>query len=84
MFTIYSAKNCRYCTLAKDLLKRHGAKIEVIDIYTSEAAAAEFTRRTNGALTVPQVFLDDRHIGTYEQLLEFSRTEEFQIIMKDI
>jgi glutaredoxin 3 len=66
MFTIYSRPNCPYCDAAKALLKRKG--LEFIEIQVNADTLAEFSEKTSGARTVPQVFYYEKLIGGYDAL----------------
>ena len=63
---IYTTKNCSFCKKAKLLLEKYEvfSEIDVEDEYKREL----MTKRSNGLRTVPQVFINDKHIGGYEQL----------------
>ena len=63
---IYTTKNCSFCKKAKLLLEKYEvfSEIDVEDEYKREL----MTKRSNGLRTVPQVFINDEHIGGYEQL----------------
>ena len=36
--------------------------------------AKEMLQRTNGARTIPQIFIEDHYIGSKEELIEVNRT----------
>ena len=64
---IYSSKTCTYCLAAEKLLQSKGINdIEkiMIDVDTHRD---EMVKRT-GRRTVPQIFIDDKHIGGYDDL----------------
>lgn len=64
---MYSSKTCAYCLAAEKLLQSKGiTDIEkiMIDIDTHRD---EMVQRT-GRRTVPQIFIDDKHIGGYDDL----------------
>lgn len=65
---IYTKFLCPYCTRAKSLLKAKGAAFEEYDITMGGPRRAEMIRRANGRTTVPQVFIDGRHIGGSDDL----------------
>lgn len=60
---IYTSPYCGYCHRAKQLLTRKGAAFTEIDVMGDPARRAEMTRRSNGGQTVPQIFIDGKHIG---------------------
>ena len=66
--TMYSGDPCPYCSAAKALLKTKNVEIEEIDIWADPANAKEMLRRTNGARTIPQIFIGDTYVGGYTEL----------------
>jgi len=73
---IYSTALCGYCTAAKNFLDTHHISYEEIRVDLESAKREEMINRTQRR-TVPQIFIDDRHIGGYEDLVQFARTDEF-------
>lgn len=54
---------CPYCSRAKALLDRKGVEYREIDVTMDRAGFAAMVERAGGARTVPQIFIDDKHIG---------------------
>ncbi|WP_426167350.1 glutaredoxin 3 [Sandarakinorhabdus sp. DWP1-3-1] len=65
---IYTKFLCPYCTRAKALLSKKGAAFEEHDISMGGPARAEMLERSGGRMTVPQIFIDGRHIGGSDDL----------------
>jgi glutaredoxin 3 len=65
---IYTKFLCPYCTRAKSLLAARGAQFTEYDITLGGPRRAEMIARAGGRTTVPQVFIDDRHIGGSDDL----------------
>jgi glutaredoxin 3 len=65
---IYTKFGCPYCYRAKRLLDGKGAAYEEHDITMGGPGRAEMIQRSNGRTTVPQVFIDGRHIGGSDDL----------------
>jgi glutaredoxin 3 len=65
---IYTKYLCPYCARAKALLQGKGAAFEDIDITSDAERRAEMIARSGGGLTVPQIFIDGRHIGGSDDL----------------
>lgn len=65
---IYTKMWCPYCIRAKQLLESKGASYEEFDITMGGPKRAEMLDRSNGRTTVPQVFIDGRHIGGSDDL----------------
>jgi glutaredoxin 3 len=70
---IYTKAFCPYCTRAKRLLDSKGAAFEEFDITMGGERRAEMIQRASGRTTVPQVFIDDRHIGGSDDLAALDR-----------
>ena len=73
---IYSGETCPHCSAAKALLKSKNAEYEEIDIWKDPAKAKEMLQKTNGARTIPQIFIGDHHVGGNDQLQEANRNGE--------
>lgn len=65
---IYTKFGCPYCYRAKRLLDSKGATYEEYDITMGGPQRAEMIQRANGRTTVPQVFIDERHVGGSDDL----------------
>ena len=64
---IYTKSYCPYCKRAKKLLDSKGLKYEEIEVSMSPELAKEAQQRS-GRRTVPQVFIDNQHIGGSDDL----------------
>ena len=79
--TIYTGDPCSFCEAAKALLKSKNIEVEELDIWKDPAKAKEMLQRTNGARTIPQIFVGDRYIGGNDKLQEANRTGELDKIL---
>jgi glutaredoxin 3 len=64
---IYTTSSCPFCLRAKRLLEARGIPFEEIDVGNDDALREEIIQRT-GRRTVPQIFIDERSIGGFEEL----------------
>ena len=74
--TIWSKYHCPYCDQDKALLKNRGIPFEekkIGDGYTRE----ELLEAVPNARTVPQVFLDDKLIGGFQELNEHLKKVQY-------
>ena len=69
---IYTTPICPYCVRAKALLKKKGANFEEIDVLMDRGAREEMEQKS-GQRTVPQIFIDDRHVGGSDDLHALER-----------
>jgi glutaredoxin 3 len=67
---IYTSPFCGYCSRAKGLLKSKGAAFEEIDVSAIAGKRAEMMKRAHGRHTVPQIFIDGKHVGGCDDLYE--------------
>ncbi len=65
---IYTKMGCPYCVRAKALLGGKGVAFEEYDITVGGPKRAEMLARANGRTTVPQIFIDDHHVGGSDDL----------------
>jgi glutaredoxin 3 len=66
--TVYSGPSCPYCVRAKALLDKKGAKFEEINVRADAAKLDEMLKKTGGKRTIPQIFINDKHIGGCDEL----------------
>jgi glutaredoxin 3 len=60
---IYTWSTCPFCIRAKSLLDRKGVAYTEYCIDGDEAARAKMSQRAHGRRSVPQIFINDQHIG---------------------
>ena len=70
---IYTKFLCPYCTRAKSLLQSKGVEVTEYDITMGGPKRQEMLARAPGRNTVPQIFIDDRHIGGSDDLAALDR-----------
>ena len=72
---MYGTKFCPYCMRARQLLKHKGVEYEDIRIDKETQLRAEMEQRS-GRTSVPQIFIDDFHVGGCDDLLDLERKKE--------
>mgnify|MGYP002782597667 CR=1 len=60
---IYTWSRCPFCIRAKGLLKEKGVEFTEYCIDGDEAARDKMAKRANGRRSLPQIFINDQHIG---------------------
>lgn len=70
---IYTKAFCGYCARAKSLLRDKGVAFEEYDITMGGPKREEMLGRSNGGTTVPQIFIDGRHVGGSDDLAALNR-----------
>jgi glutaredoxin 3 len=78
---IYTKFLCPYCARAKRLLGEKGAEFEEYEITGDSAKRQEMIGRANGRTTVPQIFIDGRHVGGSDDLAELERSGQLDPLL---
>jgi glutaredoxin 3 len=65
---IYTTASCPYCIAAKRLLTQKGVSFQEISVDGDPAGRAKMSERAGGRRTVPQIFIEDNHIGGCDDL----------------
>jgi glutaredoxin 3 len=65
---VYSSIFCPYCARAKGLLESKGVTFETIDVLEQPERRPEMVARAGGRTSVPQIFINDEHIGGCDDL----------------
>ncbi|MBD2520568.1 glutaredoxin 3 [Nostoc sp. FACHB-973] len=60
---IYTWRTCPFCIRAKSLLKNKGVEFIEYSIDGDEVARNKMAQRANGRRSLPQIFINDDHIG---------------------
>lgn len=79
---IYTLPMCGYCHRAKALLTKKGAEFNEIDVTMTPGARAQMVERAGGLQTLPQIFIDGRHIGGCDDLHAMDRAGELDLLLK--
>lgn len=70
---IYTTPICPYCSRAKALLEDKGATFVEIDVFMDVGQRDTMRSRAGGLNTVPQIFIDGRHVGGCDELMALER-----------
>jgi glutaredoxin 3 len=70
---IYTKAFCPYCIRAKRLLDDKDAAYHEVDITMGGPQRVEMIQRAGGRTTVPQIFIDGRHIGGSDDMAALDR-----------
>ena len=65
---IYTGQLCTNCEWTKDLLKRKNIQFTEYNIGKDSTKMEEMLKKTNGAKTVPQIFIGAHHVGGNAEL----------------
>jgi glutaredoxin len=67
--TVWSKNQCPYCDQAKALLKHKGIEFEERNV-SKDWTKEQLLEAVPNARTVPQIFIDDKLIGGFQELRE--------------
>lgn len=70
---LYTTMFCPYCARARSLLQKKGVSFADIDVMGDDDKREEMIARAGGRRTVPQIFIDGRHIGGSDELVALDR-----------
>jgi len=70
---IYTKWGCPYCVAAKSLLDKKGVAYEEYDVTMGGPKRAEMVERIPGAMTVPQVLIDGKAYGGFDDISALDR-----------
>lgn len=77
---IYTRSWCGYCTAALRLLRQKGVAFEEVDA-TSDPSTREWLVEETGYSTLPQIFIDDRPIGGYDDMRALDRAGRLDALL---
>lgn len=76
---VYSSGFCPYCFWAKGLLSDKNVSFEEIRIDKVPGAREEMLSKSEGQVTVPQIFIDDFHVGGFDDLQALDHAGELNL-----
>lgn len=81
LLTIYSKDYCQYCTLAKGFLKQLEIPYEEIDVTHDFDLLLNISQKS-GLRTVPQIFLGEKCLGGYNEMIALHQRSELLPLLK--
>ncbi len=78
---MYTKDHCPFCEKAKALLKEKGQHVEEIRIDLETGKADEMVQKTGGLRSVPQIFIDDAHVGGCDDLFALESKNELDPLL---
>ena len=81
---LYATPYCGYCRAAKHLLGKKGVTFTEIDVSEDMERRREMIERALGHRTVPQIFINDTHVGGYDELAELERAEKLDALLAEV
>ena len=82
MVEIYTWAYCPFCIRAKALLAQKGVEYVEYGIDGDEEAREQMAQRANGKRSLPQIFINDRHIGGCDDLYALNRQGQLDPLLE--
>jgi glutaredoxin 3 len=79
---IYTWSTCPFCLRAKKLLDRKKVEYTEYDITGDDQARAKMVERTGGSKSVPQIFINDQHVGGCDDIHELDYDGKLNELLK--
>lgn len=80
---VYTTRYCGYCQRARQLFEKKGVRYEEIPVDGNPARRDEMVARS-GRRTVPQIFIDDRHVGGCDDLYALERAGKLDPMLQQL
>ena len=80
--TVYMGPMCAFCDAAKRLLTKKKIPYKEINVALDESKLEEMLKKSNGKRTIPQIFIEDYHIGGYVELIALEKKGELDNLIK--
>lgn len=80
---IYTERTCPFCIRAKHLLKRKGIDFSEYSVDGDQAARSLMTQRARGLRSVPQIFIQNQHIGGCNELYDLERQGKLDALLQE-
>ena len=77
---VYSSAHCPYCVMAKQLLDRKGVDYEEVRVDLDPSRREEMMQKSRQR-TVPQIFINNKAIGGYTDLLAIDRANKLDNLL---
>ena len=78
---MYTKWGCPYCVAAKSLFSKKGIDFEEYDITMGGPKRAEMLSRKPDAMTVPQIFIDDKPYGGFDDVSALDRAGKLDAVL---
>ena len=81
---IYTWSTCPFCIRAKALLAKKGVEFTEYCIDGDEEARDKMTQRANGRRSLPQIFINDQHIGGCDDLYSLEFNNQLDLLLQNL
>ncbi|HEY9157105.1 glutaredoxin 3 [Candidatus Binatus sp.] len=80
---VYTTTYCAFCVRAKNLLKSKGVAFDEIDVTDDDELRTKMIQMSGGRYTVPEIFINSRIIGGFEELKALNDSGELDDLLAE-
>ena len=80
---VYSTQYCPFCVRAKALLTNKGVAFNEIDVTSNPALREKMVELAGGRRTVPEIFINGKIIGGYDELRALEMAGELDALLAE-
>jgi glutaredoxin 3 len=81
---MYTRRFCGYCDAARSLLKRKGVTFSEYDVTGDPELRRKMIARSNGGMTLPQIFIGDTHVGGCDDLYDLDAAGRLDPMLQQV
>lgn len=78
---MYCTRFCPYCIMASRLLSKKGQEVEKIFVDDDPFLRDNMVEESHGRTSVPQIFIDEEHIGGYTDMVQLDHNETLDVLL---
>ena len=78
---IYTGNKCIFCDRAKEFFRSRKLFFKEYNIHTNPQYIKEMKKKTKGQYTLPQIFINNLHIGGFDSLKNLIDNKKFESII---
>jgi glutaredoxin 3 len=79
---VYTTAYCPYCVRAKSLLEHKNVAFTEINVDQAPQLRAQMRERANGGNSVPQIFINEQHIGGCDEMMLLERQGRLDALLE--
>lgn len=80
---VYTTDYCPYCVRAKQLLDVKDVDYTEVDVTNDDEARVALVKKAEGRRTVPQIFINDRPVGGYDDLRALEEAGKLDLLLAE-
>lgn len=79
--TIYTTQYCAWCEATRDLLRQKRIYFDDVDVTGDHVMREKLVAMSGGAMTVPQIWINGRHVGGYRDLQRLDHSGQLDTML---